>query len=82
MIANVLYYGFDDVDILNEELMNGIDYPPPCEAFKHRKKGDDNLVKEKHIIVEEDFDNDLYEEIPDNLFEALNVEANAKSLNV
>lgn len=81
MMANVLYYGFNDLDVLREELMDGIDCPP-CEAFKHRKKGDDNLVKEKHIIVEEYFDDDLYEEIPDNLYEALNVEANAKSLNV
>lgn len=41
---------------------------PDCESFKYRKKGDTNLARDGYI-AEEDFDYEVWEQIPDTLFD-------------
>ena len=43
---------------------------PECESFKYRVDGDEKIAKNGYI-AEELFDDDVWKEVPDNLFDAL-----------
>lgn len=45
---------------------------PECEMFKKRETGDDDKIKNAGIIIEENCDDELFNEIPDTLKDALN----------
>ena len=58
----------------NKELRDYIekeDDMPECESFQELREGDEDLIKGKGYIAEEDFDDELFNELPKTLKEAI-----------